>query len=147
MAATASGPTMLNIVSSWLSGKTFKAMLATSTYVFNKQTHDFRADVTNEVSGTGYTAGGVALTGVAAQQDTTNSRIEIVANDADFGTLTATGIAQIIVYENTGNAATDKILSVHTFTAENPSGANFKYAWNDDDSNTGTPGVIGYISY
>ena len=37
---------------------TFKAMLVTSSYTPNKDTHDFRDDVTNEVSGTGYTAGG-----------------------------------------------------------------------------------------
>ena len=37
---------------------TFKVMLVTSTYVANKDTHTKRSDVTNEVSGTGYTAGG-----------------------------------------------------------------------------------------
>jgi hypothetical protein len=38
---------------------TFKAMLVTSSYTPNKDTHDKRDDVTNEVAGTGYTAGGV----------------------------------------------------------------------------------------
>lgn len=40
---------------------TFKGMLVTSTYTPNKGTHTKRSDVTNEVSGTGYTAGGNTL--------------------------------------------------------------------------------------
>jgi len=37
-------------------------MLTTNTYTPNQDTHDYKNDVTNEVVGTGYTAGGVALT-------------------------------------------------------------------------------------
>lgn len=37
---------------------TFKVLLVTSSYSPNKDTHTKRSDVTNEVSGTGYTAGG-----------------------------------------------------------------------------------------
>lgn len=36
--------------------------LTTSSYTPNQDTHDFEDDVTNEVTGTGYTAGGVQLT-------------------------------------------------------------------------------------
>ncbi|KKL59173.1 hypothetical protein LCGC14_2218000 [marine sediment metagenome] len=38
-----------------------KVMLTTSTYVPNQDTHDYKDDVTNEVTGTGYTAGGETL--------------------------------------------------------------------------------------
>ena len=37
---------------------TFKVMLVTAAYVENKDTHTKRSDITNEVVGTGYTAGG-----------------------------------------------------------------------------------------
>lgn len=40
---------------------TIKLMLTTSTYTENLDTHETKADVTNEVSGTGYTAGGNTL--------------------------------------------------------------------------------------
>ena len=40
---------------------TIKRMLTTSTYTPNRDTHELKADVTNEVVGTGYTAGGAAL--------------------------------------------------------------------------------------
>lgn len=40
---------------------TIKVMLATSTYTPNLDTHETKADVTNEVVGTGYVAGGTTL--------------------------------------------------------------------------------------
>ena len=46
----------------------FKAMLVTSSYSPNFGTHDFKADVTNEVSGTGYDAGGKSLSSVTLTQ-------------------------------------------------------------------------------
>ena len=44
---------------------TIKVMLVTSTYTPNQDTHTKRSDVTNEVSGTGYTAGGATLGAVS----------------------------------------------------------------------------------
>jgi hypothetical protein len=38
-----------------------KVMLTTSTYVPDQDAHVFKSDVTNEISGTGYSAGGTAL--------------------------------------------------------------------------------------
>lgn len=38
-----------------------KIMLTTASYTPNIDTHEFKSDVTNEVVGTGYTAGGVSL--------------------------------------------------------------------------------------
>lgn len=40
---------------------TIKVALATSSYTPNKDTHNYFDDITNEVSGTGYTAGGATL--------------------------------------------------------------------------------------
>lgn len=40
---------------------TIKVALTTSSYAFNLDTHETFADVTNEVTGTGYTAGGATL--------------------------------------------------------------------------------------
>ena len=42
----------------------FKVMLTTASYTPNYSTHSIKTDVTNEVSGTGYTAGGESLTSV-----------------------------------------------------------------------------------
>src|SRR5690242_11682894 len=40
---------------------TIKAMLVTSSYAFSAS-HAYKSDITNEVTGTGYTAGGTAVT-------------------------------------------------------------------------------------
>lgn len=40
---------------------TIKAALTTSAYTPNRDTHEFFSDITNEISGTGYTAGGATL--------------------------------------------------------------------------------------
>lgn len=147
MTATACGATINDMLASYLSGKTIKAMLVGSGWTFNKNTHKFKSDVTGEITGTGYTAGGIALTNVAVALDTTNSRAEISADDANFGTLTATGIAQLVTYIDTGTASTSRIIGVHTFDPQSPNGVTFTYAWNDDDGNAATPGVIGNLAY
>ena len=138
MAAVAFGPTVQDIVSSWVSGKTFKAMLVGSGYTPDVDAHDFRADVTSEVSGTGYTAGGITLTSVAVSVDTATNKVKLTAANANFGTLTVTGITGIVVYVSTGSAATDRILSHHSFTNSSPSGVNFTYQWHADGIGTFT---------
>lgn len=64
------GKALANMLGGESSGETFqtdllsdtiKVMLTTSSYSENLDTHETKADVTNEVSGTGYTARGVAL--------------------------------------------------------------------------------------
>lgn len=139
MAANIAGPTVHDMVSDYFTGVTLKAMLVGSGFTFDKDAHNFRDDVTSEVAGTGYTAGGVTLSGVTVTQDAANDRVKLDAADADFGTLTVSGITQIVVYISTGSAATDRIVSVHTFTSASPSGVNFTYAWHADG--------IGYFSY
>jgi len=54
-----------------------KVMMTTDAYVPNKDTHDFRDDVTNEVTGTGYPAGGNTVT-VTVTRDDANDRVDIV---------------------------------------------------------------------
>lgn len=68
---------------------TFKAMLVTSGYAENKDTHEFRSDVTNEVTGTGYTAGGATVT-VTVTLDTVNDRIDISLGSLSLPTSTIT---------------------------------------------------------
>lgn len=115
------------------------ALLVTSSYTPNYDTHEFRSDITNEVTGTGYSAGGIALTGEGITLDTTANRLKIDAADADFGTLTVTGITGLVIYVVTGSSATDNLVSFHSFSSQSPSGVNFTYAFHADG--------IGYISY
>ena len=52
---------------------TIKAMLLTSTYAPNLDTHQYKSDLTNEITGTGYTAGGVTLASKTSTYTAANS--------------------------------------------------------------------------
>lgn len=74
-----------------LAADTIKLILVTSTYTPDKD-HDFAADLTNELSGTGYVAGfaGAGRKTIGSKTfstDTTNDRIEFT-----FGAVTWTAI-------------------------------------------------------
>jgi hypothetical protein len=92
---------------------TFKIMLVTSSYTPNKDTHTVRTDVTNEVSGTGYTAGG-ATTSVTVTKDTANDRIDISFGNVSFSNATITAAAGVI-YKSTGTAASDLLVAYLDF--------------------------------
>lgn len=77
-----------------------------------------RSDVTSEVTGTGYTAGGVAVTVTVGAVDTTNNRIPLTLTDLTPGWPTATVTAVgAIIYKDTGTAATSKLVQFVDFGA------------------------------
>jgi hypothetical protein len=92
---------------------TFKMLLVTSSYTPDKDTHSDRADVTNEVSGTGYTAGGKTVTCTVAR-DNTNDRttLTFAAESWASSTITAAGA---VVYKSTGTAANDLLVFYNDF--------------------------------
>lgn len=92
---------------------TIKVMIVTSAYV-RSDAHAFRSDVTNEVSGSNYTAGGTAIAGVTLALDGTT--VEWAHNDITWAQH-ASGFAngrQFIWYLDTGAAATDKLIMCMT---------------------------------
>lgn len=94
----------------------FKVMLVTSSYTPNKDTHEDRADVTNEVTGTGYTAGGVATTPTITL-DTTNDRVDITFSNVSWASATITARAAVI-YKSTGTAANDTLIAYVDFGSD-----------------------------
>lgn len=98
------------------SSDTFKVMLVTSAYTPNKDTHEDRADVTNEVTGTGYTAGGVATTPTITL-DTTNDRVDITFSNVSWASATITARAAVI-YKSTGTAANDTLIAYVDFGSD-----------------------------
>lgn len=81
----------------------YKGMLVTSSYAPNKGTHAKRSDVTNEVSGTGYTAGGTAVTATVSS-DTTNHREDITFSNPSWSTATIAAAA-LVIYKSRGGAS------------------------------------------
>lgn len=95
---------------------TFRAMLVTASYVVNKDTHLKRSDITNEVTGTGYTAGGAVVTPTITK-DTANDRLDITFSDPSWAnsTITARGV---VIYKARGGAATaDELVAYCDFGA------------------------------
>lgn len=82
-------------------------------------TWDFRNDITNEVTGSGYTAGGVAVTVTVGSVDTTNNRVAVNLADLTPGWATATlsNVPGGWLYKDLGSAAADELITYVEFTA------------------------------
>lgn len=87
---------------------TIKIALVTSSYTPNQDSHDFFDDVTNEITGTGYTAGGATLTVTTSQDDTDNEGV-FDATDATWSTSTLTA-AGAVIYKSTGTPSTSPLI-------------------------------------
>jgi hypothetical protein len=88
---------------------TYKAMLVTSAYAEDRGAHSKRSSVTGEVTGTGYTAGGVTLT-LTASLNTTTHVLTLTIPAATWASSTITA-RKLIVYRSTGTAATDNLVA------------------------------------
>ena len=97
---------------------TFWVMLVTSAYAENKDTHTKRSDVTNEVSGTGYTAGGQVIPVTVSAVDTANDRVVLNFGQVTWPSSTITA-RKAVVYKRRGGAATaDELVYVNDFGAD-----------------------------
>lgn len=109
---------------------TIKVALVTSTYTPDQDTHEFFSSVTNEVSGTGYSAGGAALANKAVTEDTINNKGVFDADDTSWASSTITARAAVI-YKDTGVAATSPLICYIDFGADKSTTAGtFLITWN-----------------
>lgn len=94
---------------------TFKAMLVTATYT-PSQSHSKRSDITNEVSGTGYTAGGQTITcTVSRASGVTSNTFANVVWAAPTNGFTA---RYAVIYKSRGGAASaDELVAIVDFGA------------------------------
>ena len=110
-------------------GDTLKIALYTSSATLGATTSAYTA--TNEVSGTGYTAGGATLASQAVAYDATNQVAFFDAADPAFTTATITARGALI-YNNTKSNASIAVLdfgsdftsTAGTFTIQLPSAAH-----------------------
>lgn len=96
---------------------TFRRTLHTGNYSENKGLHDFFDDVTDEVVGAGYTAGG-AVTAVTVTLDTTNDRLDIVFGQTTWPNSTITARKSVVRKARGGAASADEIIFVNHFSAD-----------------------------
>ena len=109
---------------------TIKVALVTSAYTVNIDSHSNFSDITNEVSGTGYTAGGATLGTKTATQDNTNDRGVLDAADTTWTTSTITARGAVL-YRDSGTPSTSKLISYVDFGSDKSSSStDFTIQWN-----------------
>ena len=108
-----------------------KVMLCTSSYTPDQDAHDHKDDVTNEVSGAGYSAGGATLAGVAITYIGASNTIKFDANDTTWAAATITARYAVVYDSSPGSDATRPLLLYVDFGADVVStGGNFTITWN-----------------
>ena len=90
----------------------YKIMLVTSGYTAVKASHDKRDDVTNEITGTGYTAGGSAI--VCTLTDDTAKKILTFAATS-WATASFTAAAAVIYKARGGASSADELIAYLDF--------------------------------
>lgn len=90
----------------------FKFLLVSSVpSEANFDAYDFRDDVANEVTGTGYTSGGVSATVTVGSVDTTNDRTPVTITDLT-NAWTSSTISAVggWLYKVVGSSSTDQLV-------------------------------------
>jgi hypothetical protein len=94
---------------------TFKMLLVTSSYSANKDTHEYRDDVTNEVAnGNGYTTGG-ATTACTVAKDNATDRITVTFAATSWTTSTITAAAAVVYKSRGGASSADELVFYNDF--------------------------------
>lgn len=108
---------------------TIKVALTTVTYVPDPDVDTFFSTVTNEVSSTNYTAGGLALGTKSTSYNAATNETRLIAAASVWTTVTFTARIAVI-YKDTGVAATSPLLGWSDFGGnQSVSGANFTITW------------------
>ena len=89
---------------------TIKVALATASYTPSASTHDYFNDITNEVSGTNYTAGGDTIDNISVSESGGTTTVD---GDDVAWLQSGTGFSDAryaIIYKSTGTAATSPLV-------------------------------------
>lgn len=107
-----------------------KVALVTSAYVFDQDAHAYFSSITNEITGTGYTAGGATLATPTVTYTGTTNVLSLDGGDVSWAssTLTARGA---VVYDSTpGTAATNPLICFVDFGADvSTTAGTFSITW------------------
>lgn len=89
---------------------TIKGMVTTNSYTPDQDTHDYKDDVTNEVTGTGYTAGGATLANKTLTYTGATNVTKFDADDLSWTTSTIANARICVIYNDTPATAATKPL-------------------------------------
>jgi hypothetical protein len=96
---------------------TFRMMLVTSSYTPDQDAHLKRSSITNEVSGTGYTAKGPTCACTVAK-DTVTNRVTFTFAGISLPTSTITARRGIIYKDRGGANTADELVMLNDFGAD-----------------------------
>jgi hypothetical protein len=109
---------------------TIKVALCTSSYTPDQDAHDFFNDITNEVTGTGYTAGGATLASASITYTGASNVLKLDGDDTSWASSTITARYAIIYDATPGTAATNPLIAYVDFGADVTSTAGtFTITW------------------
>lgn len=113
-----------------LDSDAIKVMLCTSAYTPDQDTHRYKSSITNEVSGTGYTAGGATLASVTLNYNASTNTLTLDAADVSWSGATLTA-RYAVVYDGTpGSDATRPLIAYFTFDQDiSSTAAPFQLIW------------------
>lgn len=107
---------------------TLNVLLTVGDQAANLQTHDFRNDITDEVTGTNYASGGIVL---ASKTVTASGGVATFdAADSTFTNVTIAALRGAVVYKVVGTAATDPLALYFDLGAQTVTAANLVVQWN-----------------
>jgi len=111
---------------------TIKVALVTSAYTPNQDTHDYWDDVvSNEATGTGYTAGGATLGSKTVTYTSGTNVTAFDAADVSWTTSTITARYAVIYDDTPGTNATKPLIGYVDFGSDQSSSAGtFSIVWN-----------------
>jgi len=110
---------------------TIKVALLTSSYTPNQDTHDYYDDVVgNQVTGTGYTAGGITLSSKTSTYDGTNNVLVLDAADVTWSSSTITARYAVIYNDSGATNASKALIGYVDFGSDQSStNGNFTITW------------------
>lgn len=109
---------------------TMKVMLCTSTYTPNQDTHQYKSDVTNEVSGTGYTAGGATLGTPTVTYTAATKVLKLDGANVSWASSTITARYAVIYDSTPATDATRPLLAYVDFGADvSSTNGTFSITW------------------
>jgi hypothetical protein len=114
---------------------TLKIAILSSAATINQDTQDYWDDlVANEISGTGYTAGGITLASKTLTYDGPTNTVRMKAADVVWSTVSFTNGRYAIVYKSTGTNSTSHLVAYIDFGAnQSPSAVDFTISFDVTD--------------
>lgn len=112
-----------------LNADAFKVALLGTGYTPDAANHDNFNDLTGEITGSPYVAGGAALT-VTYGVDTSISGAKATVAMVSWTAATFSGVRYAVVYKNTGTSSSSSLLYYVDFGASlDPAGSTFALQW------------------